>query len=304
MRISNENKQAVYESVMNALSKTVKGVLDKKVNESSENAESVFSGNGLWMHKAPAYYANTADGKYVMSFRQRYDNEHGDVWIVMCGCVLENYIYKFYKHKKLFDITPEGYCKIPSGKLEGKYAVDLIAAAHRYKVYASERPIVLKKYRFLQDKLNKMFDEYIKKYNIKTYDEFMTNLDKVGSPLLEVFDEVKIGQKQNKSLSTRYDIPTDGFTDKINGFDSAVYKIDKEEVVELYNNVIENLDHRLPESNAKEYAIMYMKHINNEFNLLIKNIDSKDGLLYFVKSLKEISKHIAHYVNGGDFRFE
>ena len=60
----------------------------------------------------------------------------------------------------------------------------------------------------------------------------------------------------------------------------------------------------MPESNAKEYAIMYMKHINNEFNLLIKNIDSKNGLLYFVKSLKEISKHIAHYVNGGDFRFE
>lgn len=35
MKISTEDKQAIYESVMNALSKTVKSVLDKKVNESA-----------------------------------------------------------------------------------------------------------------------------------------------------------------------------------------------------------------------------------------------------------------------------
>ena len=37
MRISTEDKQAIYESVMNALSKTVKGALDKKLNENINN---------------------------------------------------------------------------------------------------------------------------------------------------------------------------------------------------------------------------------------------------------------------------
>ena len=47
----------------------------------------------LFIEEGETIIVSTADGKYVMSFRQRYDNEHGDVWIVMCGCVLENYIY-------------------------------------------------------------------------------------------------------------------------------------------------------------------------------------------------------------------
>ena len=62
MKISTENKQAIYESVMNALSKTVKGVLDKKVNESKEIED--------------VYYAKTSDGKYVIYLTQHFSYEH------------------------------------------------------------------------------------------------------------------------------------------------------------------------------------------------------------------------------------
>ena len=65
MKISTENKQAIYESVMNALSKTVKGVLDKKVNESKEN-----------MEEMKVYYAKTIDGKYVIYLTQHFSYEH------------------------------------------------------------------------------------------------------------------------------------------------------------------------------------------------------------------------------------
>ena len=65
MKVSTENKQAIYEAVMNALSKTVKGVLDKKVNESDENMEDM-----------EVYYAKTSDGKYVIYLTQHFSYEH------------------------------------------------------------------------------------------------------------------------------------------------------------------------------------------------------------------------------------
>ena len=282
MKVSNENKQAIYESVMNALSKTVKGVLDKKVNESKE-IENV-------------YYAKTSNGKYVIYLTQHFhddyddydDYEHdkqGKLYIAACAHALEGYARKFDKHKEGFDINPEGDFKI-----NGENADDLFYTARHYerRMFPSKNVSVDKRYHSYKRELDRMFDDYIRKYSIKTYDEFITNLDKDGSPLLKVFDEVKVNQKQK----TINDIPTDAFAVKIDDFDKKEYIKYRKDLAYEYGNLLSSID-KLEDSNSKVYAIMYLNYINSYYQHLMEIMPLNP--LKAIKILKELVKVTQKY---------
>lgn len=78
MKISTEDKQAIYESVMNALSKTVKSVLDKKVNESASfKPDFITSKPFAIAFEYDFYKLNTNDKnnqKAILSFSRRPQN--------------------------------------------------------------------------------------------------------------------------------------------------------------------------------------------------------------------------------------
>ena len=282
MKVSNENKQAIYESVMNALSKTVKGVLDKKVNESKE-IENV-------------YYAKTSNGKYVIYLTQHfhddyddyddYDN-HGKLYIAACARALDSYTRRFDKHKEGFDINPEGDFKI-----NGEHADDLFYTARHYerRMISSKNASVNKRYASYEREIDRMFDDYIRKYSIKTYDEFITNLDKDGSPLRKVFDEVKVEQKQK----TINDIPTDAFAVKIDDFDKKEYIKYRKDLAYEYGNLLSSVDN-LVDSNSKVYAIMYLKHINGYYQNLIERLMPLNPLKA-IKILNQMVKVTQKYI--------
>ena len=273
MKVSNENKQAIYESVMNALSKTVKGVLDKKVNESKEIED--------------VYYAKTSDGKYVIYLIQHLRNKHSKLYIAMCAHVLDSYSRKF-KHGGAFDTTNKGDIKI-----KGEYAEDLFRTERYYINDYDKNIAVTKSYNSYYKELKRMFEDYIDKYSIKTYDEFITNLDKDGSPLLEVFDEVKIEQSQNKNSSDSNDIPTDALPKKINGFDKKTYINYRKDLTYEYGNLLSRIDN-LDDSNAKVYAIMYLNYINGYYEHLMKIMPLNP--LKAIKILNELAKVTQKYI--------
>ena len=274
MKVSNENKQAIYESVMNALSKTVKGVLDKKVNESKEIED--------------VYYAKTSDGKYVIYLIQHLRNKHSKLYIAMCAHVLDSYSRKF-KHGGAFDTTNKGDIKI-----KGEYAEDLFRTERYYINDYDKNIAVTKSYNSYYNELKRMFEDYIDKYSIKTYDEFITNLDKDGSPLLEVFDEVKIEQSQNKNSSDSNDIPTDALPKKINGFDKKTYINYRKDLTYEYENLLSRIDN-LDDSNAKVYAIMYLNYINGYYQNLIERLMPLNPLKA-IKILNELAKVTQKYI--------
>ena len=138
-----------------------------------------------------------------------------------------------------------------------------------------------------------MFEDYIDKYSIKTYDEFITNLDKDGSPLLEVFDEVKIEQSQNKNSSDSNDIPTDALPKKINGFDKKTYINYRKDLTYEYGNLLSRIDN-LDDSNAKVYAIMYLNYINGYYEHLMKIMPLNP--LKAIKILNELAKVTQKYI--------
>lgn len=278
MRISTENKQAVYESVMNALSKTVKGVLDKKVNESKEIED--------------VYYAKTSNGKYVIYLTQHFhddydDYDKGKLYIAACARALDSYTRRFDKHKEGFDINPEGEFKI-----NGKDADDLFYTARHYerRILSNKNASVNKRYYSYESEIRRMFDDYIRKYSIKTYDEFITNLDKDGSPLRKVFDEVKIEQKQK----TINDIPTDAFYEKIDDFDKKEYIKYRKDLAYEYGNLLSSIDN-LADSNSKVYAIMYLNYINDYYINLIKRLMPLNPLKA-IKILNQMVKVTQKYI--------
>ena len=281
MRISTENKQAVYESVMNALSKTVKGVLDKKVNESKEIED--------------VYYAKTSNGKYVIYLTQHFhddyddydDYDKGKLYIAACARALDSYTRRFDKHKEGFDINPEGDFII-----NGEDADDLFHVTRHYerRILSNKNASLTEKYHTYERKIRKMFDDYIRKYNIKTYDEFITNLDKDGSPLRKVFDEVKVEQKQK----TINDIPTDAFAVKIDDFDKKEYIKYRKDLAYEYGNLLSSVDN-LVDSNSKVYAIMYLKHINGYYRNLIERLMPLNPLKA-IKILNELAKVTQKYI--------
>ena len=274
MKISTENKQAIYESVMNALSKTVKGVLDKKVNESKEIED--------------VYYAKTSDGKYVIYLTQHFSYEHQELCIGACANVLDGYSRKF-KHGGAFDTTHEG-----DFKFEGEYAENLFRTEDYYIRGYKKDSLATEEYNYYYKKLKRMFADYIGKYSIKTYDEFITNLDKDGSPLLKVFDEVKVEQSQNKNSSAaNNDIPTNTFTEKINGFDKKAYVNYRKDLTYEYGNLLSRIDN-LEDSNAKVYAIMYLNHINDCYKYLMKIMPSNPSKA--IKILNELAKVTQKYI--------
>ena len=289
MRISTENKQAVYESVMNALSKTVKGVLDKKVNESKE-IENV-------------YYAKTSNGKYVIYLTQHFPDEYdeydeydgdyvehdknGKLYIAVCARALESYARKFDKHKEGFDINPKGDFKI-----NGEHADDLFYTTRHYerRIISNKNSSVTEKYHTYEREFRKMFDDYIRKYSIKTYDEFITNLDKDGSPLRKVFDEVKVEQKQK----TINNIPTDAFAEKIDDFDKKEYIKYRKDLTYEYGNLLSSVD-KLVDSNSKVYAIMYLNYINGYYQNLIERLMPLNPLKA-IKILNQMVKVTQKYI--------
>ena len=281
MRISTENKQAVYESVMNALSKTVKGVLDKKVNESKEIED--------------VYYAKTSNGKYVIYLTQHFhddyddydDYDKGKLYITACASALESYARKFDKHKEGFDINPEGDFKI-----NGEDADDLFHVTRHYerRILSNKNASVNKRYYSYESEIRRMFDDYIRKYSIKTYDEFITNLDKDGSPLRKVFDEVKIEQKQK----TINDIPTDAFAEKIDDFNKKEYINYRKDLAYEYGNLLSSIDN-LEDSNSKTYAIMYLNYINGYYQNLIERLMPLNPLKA-IKILNQMVKVTQKYI--------
>ena len=281
MRISTENKQAVYESVMNALSKTVKGVLDKKVNESKEIED--------------VYYAKTSNGKYVIYLTQHFhddyddydDYDKGKLYIAVCARALDSYARRLDKHKEGFDINPEGDFKI-----NGEHAEDLFYTTRHYerRFFSKKNASVTEKYHTYEREFRKMFDDYIRKYSIKTYDEFITNLDKDGSPLLKVFDDVKVEQKQK----TINDIPTDAFAEKIDDFDKKEYIKYRKDLTYEYGNLLSSVDN-LVDSNSKVYAIMYLKYINGYYQNLIERLMPLNPLKA-IKILNQMVKVTQKYI--------
>lgn len=254
---------------MNALSKTVKGVLDKKVNESKE-IENV-------------YYAKTSDGKYVIYLIQHLRNKHSKLYIAVCAHVLDSYSRKF-KHGGAFDTTNKGDIKI-----KGEYAEDLFRTERYYISDYDKNIAVTKSYNSYYKELKRMFENYIDEYSIKTYDEFITNLDKDGSPLLEVFDEVKVTQKQK----TINDIPTDAFAEKIDDFDKKEYIKYRKDLTYEYGNLLSSIDN-LDDSNAKVYAIMYLNYINGYYKYLMQIMPSNP--LKAIKILNELAKVTQKYI--------
>ena len=135
-----------------------------------------------------------------------------------------------------------------------------------------------------------MFDDYIRKYSIKTYDEFITNLDKDGSPLRKVFDEVKVEQKQK----TINDIPTDAFYEKIDDFDKKEYIKYRKDLTYEYGNLLSSVDN-LVDSNSKVYAIMYLKYINGYYQNLIERLMPLNPLKA-IKILNQMVKVTQKYI--------
>ena len=135
-----------------------------------------------------------------------------------------------------------------------------------------------------------MVDDYIRKYSMKTYDEFITKLDKDGSPLRKVFDEVKVKQKQK----TINDIPTDAFAEKIDDFDKKEYINYRKDLTYEYGNLLSSIDN-LEDSNSKTYAIMYLNYITGYYQNLIERLMPLNPLKA-IKILNQMVKVTQKYI--------